>query len=134
MQMEAPSGVDRVAVILNDRGRFNMAPVLGPAVDLVEGVIEQADSTSIRMQVYRVKTLRGETSTWTGEQVTVPRDGIAGYRGRQLSKARSWILAGVVIGVLVFSAVVLGLEGLGGDDGGEPCTGPTCNPNPSIRW
>jgi hypothetical protein len=134
MQMEPPVGIDRVQVVLNDRGRFQMESVLGQGVDVVEGVVSRQDSASIEVQVAKVTTIRGATSTWTGEAVTIPRDGISGFRGRQLSKVRSWVLAGVVVGVLVFSAVVLGLDGLGGDPDNPPCTDPSCVPNPSIRW
>ncbi len=134
MQMEPPVGVDRVQVVLTDRGRFQMESVLGPGTDVVEGVVTRQDSASIEVQVATVTTIRGASSNWTGEVVTIPRDGISGFRGRQLSKTRSWILAGVVVGVLVFSAVVLGLDGLGGDPDDPPCTDPSCVPNPSIRW
>jgi len=130
----APSGADRIGVVLNDHGRIAMGPMLGPAVDIVEGSVDRVDSTSIRMQVFRVTTIGGGATNWTGEQVEVPRDGVAGFRERELSRARSWILAGIVVGLLVFATVVLGLDGLGGDAGTDPCVPPNCDPNPSIRW
>jgi hypothetical protein len=134
MQLEMPAGVERVGVVLNDRGRFQLASVLGPATDVVEGGIARQDSTVLELNVYRVVTLRGEASTWTGESVVIQRDGIAGFRERRLSKARSWMLAGAFVGAILLSVVVLGLDGLGADEAPEPCVGPTCNPNPSIRW
>jgi hypothetical protein len=86
-----------------------MGEVLGPSVDIVEGAIEQVDSASVRMNVFRVTDLRGQVSTWTGEQVQLPREGIAGFRERQMSKSRSWIFAGAVIGLVVFTAIAMGL-------------------------
>lgn len=124
----------RVQVLLNDAGRVQMGALLGPAVKTVEGVVLAQDSSMIRLQVHRVTEAGGQSSQWTGESVDIPRGSIAGFQGRQLSKARSWILAGVVLGALVLSITVFGLDGLGGDDPDEPCIGPTCGPNPSIRW
>jgi hypothetical protein len=120
-------------VILNDRGRFQMADVLGPMVDVVEGSVARQDPSSVRLLVYRVKDLRGGVSTWTGETIDVPREGIAGFRERKLSKARSWVLAGTLVGAVVISALLLDLNLFGDPQGDAPCTGPACGTNPSIR-
>lgn len=132
-QTELPR-TDRVQILLNDAGRVQMGALLGPAVRIVEGAVLAQDSSMVRVLVHKVTTVGGQSAQWTGESVDIPRSSIAGYQARQLSKARSWILAGVVLGALILSITVFGLDGLGGDDGGEPCVGPTCEPNPSIRW
>ncbi len=131
---DVPPGGDRVGIILNDRGRVLMDQVLGPSVDMVEGSIAGVDSAAFRVSVARVVTIRGDATTWTGETVVVPREGVAGFRERKLSKTRSWVLAGILLGAIVYSIVGLGINGLGGDPDDPPCTPPLCEPNPSIRW
>ena len=133
VQTEVPPTSDRIAVILNDRGRFQMADVLGPMVDVVEGSVARQDPSSVRLLVYRVKDLRGGVSTWTGETIDIPREGITGFRERKLSKARSWVLAGTLVGAVVISALLLDLNLFGDPQGDAPCTGPACGTNPSIR-
>lgn len=132
-QTELPR-TNRVQIVLNDAGRVQMGTLLGPAVNMVEGTVVSQDSSTIRLQVQKVTTIGGQSSQWTGESVDIPRSGIAGFQARRLSKARSWILAGVLLGALVLSISVFGLDGLGGDNPDDPCVGPACEPNPSIRW
>jgi hypothetical protein len=132
VQSAVPVGAEQVGVLLNDRGRFQMSETLGTEVDMVVGAVASQDEAVIRMQVYRVITLRGEASTWTGETIEVPREGVMGFRERKLSKARSWVLAGAVVGAIIISVLVLDLD-LFGEDPEIPCTGPSCGENPSIR-
>jgi hypothetical protein len=120
-------------VVLNDIGRVQAAPALGPGVDWVEGAIAGQDSLKVRILVNQVRDLRGGTSTWTGEEVEIARDGIAGFRALTLSKQRSWLLAGVVVGAVVISIVMTNLSLFGDGEGDEICRR-NCNPNPSIRW
>jgi len=124
---------DRVAVVLNDVGRVQAGPTLGPGVDWVEGAIAGQDSLKVRLLVNQVRDLRGGTSTWTGEEVEIAREGIAGFRALTLSKQRSWLLAGVVVGAVVISIVMTNLSLFGDGEGDEICRR-NCNPNPSIRW
>jgi hypothetical protein len=133
VQSAVPVGAEQVGVLLNDRGRFQMSESLGTEVDLVIGALMEQDDAKIRLAVYRVVTLRGAEATWTGESIEIPRDGIMGFRERKLSKARSWVLAGAVVGAIIISVLVLDLD-LFGDPADElPCTGPSCGENPSIR-
>lgn len=133
VQSAVPVGAEQVGVLLNDRGRFQMSESLGTEVDIVIGALTGQDDAMIRLAVYRIVTLRGAEATWTGESIVIPRDGIMGFRERKLSKARSWVLAGAVVGAIIISVVVLGLDLFGDAENDPPCTEPSCVVNPSIR-
>ncbi len=131
MQTELP-GSPEVKVLLNDRGRVDVGAGMGPSVESIEGVVAGEDSTTIRMKVTRVVYLRGGSSIWTGEEVAIPKSGVLGFQGRQFSKARSWALFGLTVGVVAYSILTVNLD-LFNDDQEERCTGPTCGPNTSVR-
>lgn len=133
VQAEVPAQVREVAVVLNDRGRVQMGDGLGPMVDRVEGVVEAQDSAKVRLRVNRVLYLQGNSAIWSGESLDIPRDGILGFRGRQLSKARSWALAAGVAGAVIVTALSFSLDLFGDGKTDPPCTGPSCGENPSIR-
>lgn len=127
LQTEMPRSSD-VRVVLNDRGRAEMSAGLGPLVEFVEGVVVAQDSVATRVNVTRVVYIRGGSSIWTGEEVVIPAIGIAGFQGRELSKARSWALAGATLGVVAFSIMNINLN-LFGDGTPDRCTGTNCGPN-----
>jgi hypothetical protein len=105
MQTSVPATGQRIAVTLNDRGRYLLGDLLGSAVDKVDGLLVSADSVKVSLDVYRTTDIKGGTASWTGERVEVPRDAIIGYQSRQFSKRRTYTLVGVAVGVMV--AVVL---------------------------
>lgn len=114
MQTSVPAMGTRIAVMLNDRGRFALGDRLGAAVDKVDGLLVEVDSAKVTLEVYRTTDLRGTTASWTGERVQVPKDAIAGYQERQFSKRRTWILVGTTVGVVVATMLMVNLNLFGG--------------------
>lgn len=102
VQSAPPVGkdADRVAIVLSDRGRVLLADRVGSLVEQLEGRIEKRESGSITMAVFRVKDLRGDYSTWTGEQVQIPDEAVLGYRPRKFSKLKTALFVGVVVGII----------------------------------
>jgi hypothetical protein len=94
---------ERVAVVLNDRGRALLSERVGPLVEQIEGHIDKHENGVVTMAVYRVKNLRGDYSTWTGEQVQIPDDALLGYRPRKISKIKTALLVGGFVLALVAS-------------------------------
>jgi hypothetical protein len=112
LQQETPPTAQRVELVLNDRGRAAVADKLGVAVDKVEGTVVGEDADSYTMSVFRVSTLTGSGSTWTGQQVAIAKDGTTGFQVRRLNKTRTALLAGgVVVGLVGIFAKSLNLGG-----------------------
>lgn len=86
------------------------------------------DSATVRLKVNRVVYARGGSALWTGEEVEIPVAGIAGFQARQFSKARTWTLVGVTVGVVVFSILGISLDVFGREPS-DRCTGPNCGDN-----
>ena len=114
LQTSVPATGNRIAVLLNDRGRYTLGDRLGSAVDKVDGLLVEVDSAKVTLEVYRTTDLRGGTASWTGERVPIPKDAISGYQERQFSKRRTWILVGTSVGVVVASMLMVNLNLFGG--------------------
>ena len=74
--------------------------------------------------------VRRNPSLWTGEAVTIPVEGIRGYRMREFSRGRSAAMAGGVLATLAVVAPYLKVIG-GGD--GRPGDGGCTESCSSIR-
>ena len=124
LQTSVPATGNRIAVVLNDRGRFALGDRLGSAVDKVDGLLVGVDSSMVTLEVYRTTDLRGNTASWTGERVQVPKDAISGYQERQFSKRRTWILVGTTVGAVVVSMLMVNLNLFSGFTHTDPGTPP----------
>jgi hypothetical protein len=134
VQSAPPLVSEKMAVALNDRGRLLLGDRLGANVDRVEGVLVSADSAGIVMDVSGIKDLRGGSAVWSGERVTIPNDAIMGFRPRKLSKARSLLLAGAVVGVLAVITFGMSLDLFGTDrDRSDVIDGPGGGGGTSFR-
>ena len=111
----APVVDDEARVRLTELGAAMMAPILGPGVTGVRGRIISADSAVMRVSVVAVTDRDGIENSWLGEQVTLPRQHIAGFDRRELSQVRSAVVgAGIVTGMyMLFRAASGGFEGIG---------------------
>lgn len=118
VQESVPSLGQSVSVELNDRGRLMMSGRLGESVLRVEGMLVDSSETAVVLGVARTVQMQGSSVVWTGEQVTIPREGVRHFQRRQFSKSRSLMLtAGVV---LVVGAVISGLSVLSVAGGRNP--------------
>jgi hypothetical protein len=102
VQSVAPSQGE-VGVMINDKGRLALSERMGSLVDRIDGHIAERKDGMVILRVNRVVDVRGNTSTWTGEQVSIPEDGIMGYRPRKVSKFRTALLVGLVAVGLVLT-------------------------------
>jgi hypothetical protein len=122
LQQGVPPGAETVQLVLNDEGRVEVASMLGSAVDKVEGIVTGQNAQSYTLSVSRVMQLNGNTSKWSGEKVTVAKNGVDGYQVYRLNKKRTVMLViAIVVGaVVVFTS--LSLAGSGGttQTGGQP--------------
>lgn len=122
LQTVAPVPPRQVGVVINDRGRTLLGDRVGALVDRIDGQVVSIDSQKLVMHVYRVTDLRGTGSTWTGEEVSIPREGILGFRERKLSKFKVLLLVGVA------ALAVVGFLGSSLDLFGDPFSDPPDGP------
>jgi len=122
MQTSVPVTGKRIAVVLNDRGRAMIGDKLGSAMEKADGLLVKTDESSVTLEVYRTTDMKGNEATWTGERVTLPRDGVSGYQERMLSKKKSALFVGAVLVGVTVSVMMVNLNIFGGfshSDGGS---------------
>jgi hypothetical protein len=119
VQSELPRTSERISVSINDVGRVLLAERVGPTLDRIEGRLVSADSASVVLSVSRVTTLRGVSSRWLGEDVTIPRQAILAYQARPFSRSRTFALAAAIVGGLIALALSISLA-VGGNGTPDP--------------
>jgi hypothetical protein len=94
-------------------------------MDKIEGQPVDNDASAITLLVYRTETVRGEVSTWTGERVSIPHEGIMGYQPRKLSKVKTFALVGGVVAAVILTAIGIKWDfgADGSKDGDDPPLG-----------
>jgi hypothetical protein len=114
---------EEVVVELNDQGRVDLAGAVGQSPFRLTGRLTGRTDSTVVLSLRSVETLRGERVTWTGEAVTVRRNGVTGVQQRRFSRGRTALVAlGSVAAVaaLVATVSLTGLGGGGGENGREP--------------
>ena len=97
IQTAPPPVAEQVGVVLNDRGRALLADRVGPIIQRIEGRQVKRQNGEVTVAVSPVVDLRGNTTKWTGEEVTIPEDAIMGYQPRKFSKLKTFLLVGAVV-------------------------------------
>ncbi len=130
VQDTPPAAGQHVGITLNDRGRQLAGERLGPDADRIDGILVSSSETTVTVSVNRVKSLRGSSSIWAGEQVEIPREGVRGFQERQLSRGRTAMLTvGLVVGAIaIASLITLTVGGSGTRDFRGLCP-PDCGPD-----
>jgi hypothetical protein len=85
-----------IGIVINDRGRTLLGERVGPLVERIDGRIDKRENGIVTMSVFRVTDVRGQASTWTGEQVAIPEEAILGYRPKKISKFKTALLVGAL--------------------------------------
>ncbi len=124
MQEVVPASGREVAVELNDRGRVLVGGQLGESVLQVHGRIIASTDSAVTLSVARTVLLQGSTAVWTGETVTIPREGVRGFRVREYSRSRTVMLSvGIAVGLVILGGIInLAAGGNGKPDDGGGCT------------
>jgi hypothetical protein len=125
IETNTPPLGETVALEITDQGRAVLADRFGQGLLRVEGLVTEVDSEIVALSVFRVSQLSGN-SRWSGETVRVGRGYVGRFERRQLSRPRTFLLAGGLIGGFAVVVVSQGLFGTGAegdsvpDDGGGP--------------
>ena len=121
-----PAGTE-VSLAITDRGRVALGPQMGEGVVRLNGRVAEASDSAYVVRVSSVEYLASPTGHWTGEEIKVPRDDVASVAERRLSRKRSWLMAGIVVGAIVVVSAAIKIIGGGSvSDGTIPD-----NPNPT---
>lgn len=116
---------ERVEFRLTDQGRVSMQRDLGPGALSVEGRVTSSTDSAWTLKVYRLTTIDGSVSIWSGEEIDLPRSAVFLASTRQLDRQASFVAAAGVSGALalfVLSRSLLGGGGLFGDGDGPVAT------------
>lgn len=115
-----PAGT-QVSLSITDRGRVALGPQMGEGVVRLNGRVAQASDSLYVVRVSSVDYLAAPTGHWAGEEIKVPRDYVASVAERRLSRKRSWVMAGIVVGAIAVVAAGIKIIGGGGvSDGTIP--------------
>lgn len=125
LQEGSPPETAGVQLVLNDKGRVEVSTMLGGEVDKVEGTLVAQNSASYTLAVSQVYTLGGSSSKWSGEQVTIAKDGTRGYQVHRFNSTRTLVVAAIITGAAVAFLVGVGLNGsaVGNANGPKPQPG-----------
>lgn len=116
-----------VSVELSARGMSNLAPKIGPNVEVVEGNITDATASSLTLALQSVRR-RGESSAanWNGESITLASDEIDQIKRRELSRSRTVMASAALAAASV--GIVVGIAKATGEASGSGGVKPSPNP------
>jgi hypothetical protein len=115
---------------ITDSGRIELARQLGPGILTVEGRVARQDEIGWTLRVYRLTDIRGQSTTWSGEVVELPRTSVEMVSRRDFDKGRSVIASAAIAGGITLFVLSRSLLG-GGPNPGEGGGGGT---GASIRF
>jgi len=115
-----PAPERRISLVLNDQGRYEAAPQIGPLAMRVDGVVLQATDSDYLVRISEVVDVRGTRSLWAGETVPLQRRYIAMAYERRFHRGRTYALVGTMAVLFVSAVVKFNLFGFasGNGDGG----------------
>ena len=114
-----PSAVGaEVRVRLTDAGAVTLAPYIGNRIELVDGRVSAVTDTAVTLAVTETTDRLGVETSWRGESVTIQRGMLAEFRGRSISRRRSFMAGGITAGLVALVGVGFTLSGSGGDGRG----------------
>lgn len=113
-----PAGA-QVTVGINDRGRIGLTEAVGPGVRTIHGQLITSTDSMLVLSMSSVEFFDlNVPARMAEERVEVPREFVADFRERRLSRSRTWLTAGLVAVGLV-AATLIGIAGFGGDEPGD---------------
>ena len=111
-----------VVATISDRGRVALNGSLGEAPETVEGRLTARTDSTLTLAVTEVESLRGGSSRWTGDPVTLRLADVSYVQTKRFDRGRSALVA--VAGAAAVAAVIAGISLLvGGRSDGEGPSG-----------
>jgi len=107
----APGVGTQVALTLNDAGSAEMARLVGPAAEVLEGRISSDTGASVVLSMTRVRQHDGSEIPWKGERIAVSKTLVSTMRERRFSRGRTGLATALVVGGL--TAAITAFRGNG---------------------
>ena len=106
----------QVEARLTSAGAAALAPQVGPDIRYLQGRVLSVGAGGLTLAVTHAETVRRLGIEWKGEEVTLPREDLAGVEERKLSVGATALVGGLVGGGLVAAFALIG--GTGSASGG----------------
>jgi hypothetical protein len=113
-----------VALEVTDEGRVALNDKIGPGVVRLEGTLAGVEGDDLLVDASAVRQVRGYISDLGGVRVRLPQRYVTRMDERQLSRKRTLIVGGVIVGVIAAFFFAKGVSGRStppeGTGGGGP--------------
>jgi hypothetical protein len=104
----------QVALTLNDAGSAEMARLVGPSAEVLEGRISSDSGSSVVLSMTRVRQHDGRETVWKGERIAVNKGLVSTMRERRFSRGRTTLAA-----VLASTGLGAAIAAFGGNGAGK---------------
>jgi hypothetical protein len=119
----APGVGAQVALTLNDAGSAELARLVGPAAEVLEGRISSDTGAFVVLSMTRVRQHDGSEITWKGERIAVSKTLVSTMRERRFSRGRTGLATALVSGGLAAAITAFGGNGTGKPPGNPGSSG-----------
>jgi hypothetical protein len=114
-----PGVGSQVALTLSDAGTAEMARLVGPAAEVLEGRLSSDTGSSVVLAMTRVRQHDGRETVWKGERIAVNKGLVSTMRERRFSRARTTLAT-----VLVSTGLGAAVKAFGGNGAGKAPANP----------
>lgn len=116
IDLSAPKQRDTVRATLSRPEDFRLAQYTANDVVRIDGEVIALDDSFLHLSAWALRARSGYQMAAQGETVRIPREALARVEQKQISPARSALVAGLAVLVGVVISVAVG--GSGGEEGG----------------
>lgn len=117
----APAPGTTVVLDLNDQGRVELGPRIGPGATTIDATLDARTDTTLSVRVNAVRYLNGQSNPWAGEPMTIPTRLVGQSWQRTLSRGRVIALAATMTAAVALIISKTNLLGSGsGSTRGDP--------------
>ena len=104
LETDTPDAGSEVRVVLTDAGSVQLASLVGPRVETLEGRTVQVSDSALVVAVSSTFNRAGVEMPWNHERLSVPRGAIDQIRKRELDHRKTWLVSGAsVVGLFLVS-------------------------------
>ena len=103
-----PKTDERVRLTLTDSGAIAMTSYLGADVTAVEGRLQRRSERGYELAVTTTELRTGALREWSGEAATIPSMFVARAESRRLSRSKSALITGGIVGIALAAARAFG--------------------------
>lgn len=104
LEADAPDAGSEVRLVLTDAGSVQLASLVGPRVEVLEGRTVQSSDSALVLAVSSTFNRAGVEMPWNQERLSVPLGAIEQIRRRELDHKKTWLVSGAsVVGLFLVS-------------------------------